>query len=75
MRPPTISVRKPDFNMLRVGSHYSADTNSTTVCGEYLGVETPYGERSILLRHTDGRTSTIPLRRVVSLTAVAAPAA
>ena len=75
MRQPTHEARHPDFNILRIGAHYSAETRSTIVEGEYLGVETPYGDRSILLRDADGATSTIPLRTVVALRALTAPAA
>jgi len=61
------TIEKPDFNILMVGDHFAADTDAHTLIGRYLGLETPYGERSMLLRHADGRTSTIPLRLVSSL--------
>lgn len=61
------TIKKPDFNMLIVGDHFVADIDAHTLTGQYLGLETPYGERSMLLRHPDGRTSTIPLRLVSSL--------
>jgi hypothetical protein len=41
------------------------------VVGEYLGMESPYGDRAILLRHTTGTTS-IALAQVTSIQAVAA---
>jgi hypothetical protein len=61
------STHPPDFNLLTVGRHYEASTNTHTLRGEYLGVETPYGERRMLLRQANGKTTTIPFRFVVSL--------
>jgi hypothetical protein len=70
MQAPTLRpTSRPNFNILMVGSRFEASTTDTTYEGEYLGLETPYGERSILIRDQDGKTSTIPVRRVVSLTA------
>lgn len=67
MKAPTTTAASPDFNMLVVGNHYEADTGSMTLEGEYLGVETPYGERSMLLRDVDGKSTTIPFRFVRAL--------
>lgn len=52
--------------MLRVGHSYVAGTTGQCIEGEYLGLETLYGDRSILLRHAGG-TASIPIRRVQSL--------
>jgi hypothetical protein len=53
--------------MLSVGGSYAADTRQRSLTGVYLGVETPYGERSMLIREANGITSTIPFRHVVSI--------
>jgi hypothetical protein len=63
----TTITEQPDFNILRIGFCYIADTAAGSHEGVYLGVETPYGDRSMLLRQGNGRTSTIPFRRVVSI--------
>lgn len=65
LRPP----RRPDLNILKVGSRFVAVTGEGIFEGVYLGLETPYGERSMLMRRADGMISTIPVRRVLSLSA------
>ena len=54
------------INQLQVGSTYPATTLAGTTVGGYLSMETPFGERSILLRHAGGTNSI----SVVDLTAV-----
>ena len=51
MAQNTSRFRAPwNLNNLTLGSSYRATTSSGTTAGEYLGMETPYGDRSILLR-------------------------
>jgi hypothetical protein len=59
------------FNHLRRGATYRATTRKGTVVGEYLGMEAPYGDRAILLRHRAG-TESIALCRVTSIRPAAA---
>ncbi len=59
------------INRLRPGASYRATTRWGTAAGEYLGMETPYGHRAILLRHTDG-TESIPVRDITSIYPLAA---
>ncbi len=54
------------INNLRRGASYVARTAYGIVFGEYLGIETPYGDRAILLRN-DAGTNSIPLRDVRSI--------
>lgn len=58
------------FNDLRHGSTYRATTRRGTAVGEYLGMETPHGDWSILLRHAAG-TESIALTDVISIQAAA----
>ena len=53
---------------LRRGALYRAATSRRIAVGEYLGIETSWGDRSILLRTTSG-TSTVSVDRIRSLTA------
>lgn len=46
-----------DINQLRTGSVYRATTSAGASVGEYLGMEAPHGDRSILLRHAAGTAS------------------
>ena len=55
-----------DMNHLRRGTHYTATTAGGSATGEYLGMESVYGDRAILLRHPDG-TASIDLRDVESI--------
>lgn len=57
-----------DLNRLRCGATYRAVTPRGHTTGEYLGVETAYGEWSILLRHDRG-TDSIPFTRIDSIAA------
>jgi len=60
-------VREPSTtNELRRGSTYRATTRNRTVTGEYLGMESPHGDRSILLRSAAG-TASISLCNLTSL--------
>jgi hypothetical protein len=56
----------PSFNHLRRSATYRITTTRGTSSGEYLGMETPHGDRAILLRHMTG-TESIPLREVTSI--------
>ncbi|MEN8233643.1 MAG: hypothetical protein ABFR89_01810 [Actinomycetota bacterium] len=68
----TSRTRAPwNLNHLRLGSTYQATTRGNTTSGEYLGMETPHGDRSILLRHRTG-TISIALSDIVSIQPVAA---
>ncbi len=44
----------PDLIHLTRGAHYTATTAAGSIRGEYLGIETPHGDWSILLRGTAG---------------------
>lgn len=59
---------QPNLNLLRRGAVYCATTTRGTSTGEYLGIETPYGEWAILLR-TDGETSSIPVAHITEVMA------
>ena len=61
-------ARHPDLNHLRWGVTYRAVTATGNATGEYLGVETAHGVRSILLHHDRG-TESIPFLRIVSIAA------
>jgi hypothetical protein len=58
-----------DINYLKRGSIYRVDTRDGVVTGEYLGIETPFGEWSILIRRSS-RTESISLRQVTSVYAI-----
>lgn len=60
-----------NLNHLRLGTTYRATTRQHTTAGEYLGMETPYGDRSILLRHRTG-TASIALTDITSIHPTAA---
>ncbi len=58
MTAQTRRSRAPtDLNHLQRGSHYRATTGHGSIDGEYLGVETPFGDRAILLRRAVGTVS------------------
>ncbi len=59
------------INHLQLGSTYRATTPAGAATGEYLGMETPHGDPSILLRHTTG-TASIAIDDVTSILLVAA---
>ena len=60
-----------DLLRLRCGVTYRAKTRQRIVVGEYLGMEAPYGNRAILLRHDTG-TDSISVRLIDSICATAA---
>lgn len=55
-----------NLNHLELGETYLAITEGGTSVGEYLGIEAPHGDRSILLRHQAG-TESIDLRDVITI--------
>ena len=61
----------PNINHLQRGETYKATTPARTVVGEYLGIESPHGDRAILLRHCTG-TESLELSRVTSIQLMAA---
>ena len=72
MKAHTASSTRPwTINDLHRGGIYRATTSSGESIGEYLGLETAYGDRAMLLRNTDG-TSSIYLDDVTSLQRLAA---
>ena len=56
---------------LRLGGIYRAVTRNRTEIGEYLGLETSWGDRAILLR-TAGGTSSVLVDRIERLVSAAA---
>lgn len=60
-----------DINQLRRGGVYWATTDDGIAIGEYLGLETLYGDPAIMLRHPHGIDS-IALRDVTAIWPVAA---
>ena len=66
MKAPTASPVQANLNHLRRGSTYRAHTTHGRVTGEYLGMESLYGEFAILLRHEDG-TDSVPIDTLVSI--------
>ncbi len=60
-----------NLNHLRLGTIYRATTRNRTTAGEYLGMESPYGDRAILLRHRTG-TESIALNDLTSIHPTAA---
>ena len=71
MTAPETSRAPWKLNQLLQGATYLATTRHRMVVGEYLGMESPYGDRAILLRNGGGTTS-IAIARVTSIQAVAA---
>ena len=59
------------FNHLRRGGTYRAVTRTGVAVGEYLGMETPHGQRAVLLRTMAG-TASIALDDITSILPVAA---
>ncbi len=55
-----------NLNHLRRGDVYRATTPAGTTTGEYLGMEAMYGERAVLLRHSEG-TSSIYRRNILAI--------
>jgi len=72
MAQHTSRSRAPwNLNHLRLGSTYRATTVAGTTAGEYLGMETPYSDRSILLRN-GSKTASIALSDLTNLSPSAA---
>lgn len=69
--PHTTDLPACDLNHLERGKVYFATTRYGTAVGEYLGMETPFGDRSILLRDAGG-TASIATRDVTSILPLAA---
>lgn len=70
--PPTSPTKATaNLNHLRRGMAYRATTRHGTTLGEYLGMETPHGQRAILLRNEAG-TESITLTEVISIEPAAA---
>lgn len=65
---PTRQHATTNFNHLERGTFYRATTREGAAIGEYLGMETCYGERAILLRHPSG-TASIGLGDITSILA------
>ncbi len=59
------------LNSLRRGMSYRATTRIGSTVGQYLGMETPHGDRSILLHGTAG-TASISLSDITSICPAAA---
>ena len=60
-----------NINQLQRGATYRATTRLGTTNGRFLGMETPYGDRSILLRSRAG-TASISLSDITSICPTAA---
>ena len=63
---PTREPATTNFNHLERGATYRATTRGGVAVGEYLGMETCYGERAILLRQRSG-TASIGLGEITSI--------
>ena len=55
--PRTSRAKDARLNHLQRGATYRATTRHGATIGEYLGMETPHGQRAILLRHGAGTAS------------------
>ena len=73
MTAPDTLLRNPTnhLNDLRRGVVYRAITRHAASTGEYLGIETPFGEMAILLRH-GARVESIALETITSIRPTAA---
>jgi hypothetical protein len=70
--PHTSRPRAPwNINQLQRGATYRATTRAGTTNGRFLGMETPYGDRSILLSGRAG-TASISLADITSISPTAA---
>jgi hypothetical protein len=69
--PPRRSDATYNFNHLRRGDNYLAITSDGVAFGEYMGMEAPYGDKAILLRHRNA-TSAVALSDITSILALAA---
>ena len=54
------------INQMRRGATYRATTRIGSAAGQFLGLETPHGDRSILLRSRMG-TASISLTDITSI--------
>ena len=56
MTARTTSRKSASSNVhhLRRGAEYRATTHNLIAIGEYLGMETPHGDRAILIRNSSG---------------------
>lgn len=68
---PAVAGNITDLNHLRRGATYRAITRNSIIVGEYLGIEVPHGDRSILIRR-DETTESIALDEVTSIRRIAA---
>jgi hypothetical protein len=59
------------INHMRRGATYRATTRIGSAAGQFLGLETPHGDRSILLRGRTG-TASISLADITSICPTAA---
>jgi hypothetical protein len=66
------SRRKAHANTdhLRRGAEYRATTRMGDTTGEYIGMESPYGDRAILLRNAGG-TASIDLTDLTAIRRIA----
>ena len=73
MKAPHTSgaIAPQNMNHLRRGVHYHATTAYGCTSGEYLGMESLFGDRAILLRHRTG-TASITVGDVESILPIAA---
>lgn len=60
-----------NINQLQRGATYRATTRIGSSAGQFLGLETPHGDRSILLRSRTG-TASISLSDITSICPTAA---
>ena len=60
-----------DLNHLERGETYRAVTAFGSAFGEYLGMESPHGDRAILLKHREG-TDSIAVDDITSIERAAA---
>jgi hypothetical protein len=60
-----------NINQLRRGATYRATTHIGSTAGQFLGLETPHGDRSILLRNRSG-TASISLSDITAICPTAA---
>ena len=60
-----------NINQLQRGATYRATTRIGSTAGQFLGLETPHGDRSILLRGRTG-TASISLSDITSICPTAA---
>ena len=66
MSKPNHLSTSTDLNTLRRKAHYRAITDYGVVMGQYLGMEAPYGDKAILLRHASG-TSSVPITSLLAI--------